>query len=80
MIAENPYTHVKKMPDQAIFLGPVLSQVHVERWREQRAHLSEAFMPPAVCIANQHFTAEKAGTLLSSRASPDGVVQMNEFY
>eukprot|EP00949_MAST-11_sp_MAST-11-sp1_P000927 g927.t1 len=78
-------THVKKMPDQAIFLGPgVLSQVHVERWREQRAHLSEAFMPLG-CL--QHVMpistsrAEKAnGTLRELlRASPDGVVQMNEF-
>ena len=38
--------HVQKMPDQAIFLrNGVLSQVNNQRWKEQRGHMTTAFLP-----------------------------------
>lgn len=40
--------HVKKMPDQALFLGDgVLSTTDNTSWRDQRAHFIEAFLPNA---------------------------------
>jgi hypothetical protein len=39
-------SHVKKIPDQAIFLGQgILSTTDNESWRDQRSHITEAFLP-----------------------------------
>jgi hypothetical protein len=38
--------HVKKIPDQAIFLGQgILSTTDNDSWRAQRSHITEAFLP-----------------------------------
>lgn len=77
--------HVKKMPDQEIFLANgVLSNTDLERWKSQRAHLNEVFLPKdslshlmPISVAR----AEKANGILRAQAKDNaqGTVQINEF-
>jgi cytochrome P450 len=78
-------THIQKMPDQSLFLSTgVLTQLDNDRWKEQRAHLTEAFMPYQ---SLQHvLPVSEARAKLSLKllheqiaAHSDGIVQLNEF-
>jgi cytochrome P450 len=80
-------SHVQKMPDQTLFLNNgVLSQLDNQRWREQRGHLSEAFLPLS---SLQHVLPVSEGRakqanarlreMCSSAGSGGAVVQLNEF-
>ena len=77
--------HVQKMPDQTVFLGSgVLSQLDNKRWKEQRAHLSEAFMPYSslqYLLPVSERRARKANSLLRAAAESQqgNVVELNEF-
>ena len=72
--------HVKKMPDQGLFLHTgVLTQLDNERWKDQRAHLVEAFLPDVSLrrlFAKSNARAVHSNGLLLQQA---GIVQMNEF-
>ena len=77
-------SHVQKMPDQSIFLGTgVLTQLDNERWRRQRAHLNEVFLPEQslrrLMPLSVRRAKESAEGLMSQIGHADGVVQMNEF-
>lgn len=74
--------HVQKMPDQTLFLhNGVLSQIDNQRWKEQRAHLTTAFLPykslqHVLPISERR--AQFANTKLKE-LSLRGAVQLNEF-
>ena len=77
--------HVQKMPDQSLFLhNGVLTQLDNTRWKEQRGHLSEAFLPYQSLqhvLPVSEARAQKSLTLLRQQIqdSGNGVVQLNEF-
>ena len=77
--------HVKKMPDQGLFLGDgVLSTTDVASWRAQRTHFSDAFLPDAslrrLCPINVARAAKSTAGLVGLAAGGGGgVVNMNEF-
>lgn len=77
-------THVQKMPDQTIFLHTgVLSQIDNERWRRQRGHLNEAFLPDLSLRRLVPLSVRRANQStrdLLAKVGPKGnVVQLNEF-
>ena len=77
--------HVKKMPDQEIFLANgVLSNTNLDQWKEQRAHLNEVFLPQESLVHLMPISvdrAEKANGILRglAAANKSGTVQVNEF-
>ena len=76
--------HIKKMPDQGLFLHTgVLTQLDNERWKAQRSHLVEAFLPRKSLQGLFHISdarARKANNMLREQAAQNSqVVQMNEF-
>ncbi len=74
--------HVQKMPDQSLFLHTgVLTQLDNDRWKAQRSHLIEAFLPMQSLTGLFHLSdarARKANGFLKNQARA-GAVQMNEF-
>lgn len=75
--------HVRKMPDQAVFLGPgVLSNTDNEAWRRQRDHLNEAFLPnpslASICAVSAA-RAQCAQERLAALAEAGGPIDLNEF-
>ena len=74
--------HVQKMPDQSLFLHTgVLTQLDNDRWKAQRSHLIEAFLPMQSLTGLFHLSdarARKANGFLKNQARA-GTVQMNEF-
>ena len=74
--------HVQKMPDQSLFLHTgVLTQLDNDRWKAQRSHLIEAFLPMQSLAGLFHLSdarARKANGFLKNQARA-GAVQMNEF-
>ena len=76
--------HVQKMPDQSLFLNNgVLTQLDNARWKEQRGHLSEAFLPyqslQHVLPVSEARAKKSLGILKEAMLANDGVVQLNEF-
>eukprot|EP00039_Didymoeca_costata_P009171 m.121292 g.121292 ORF g.121292 m.121292 type:complete len:588 (-) comp14386_c0_seq5:2725-4488(-) len=77
--------HVKKMPDQGIFLGDgVLSTTDVDMWREQRSHFIESFLPNAslanvfpVNLARVQKSMKNLEDMVNTTS--DRVINMNEF-
>uniref|UniRef100_A0A7S3LJX7 Cytochrome P450 n=1 Tax=Aplanochytrium stocchinoi TaxID=215587 RepID=A0A7S3LJX7_9STRA len=72
------------MPDQGLFLHTgVLSQLDNDRWREQRAHLSEAFLPfeslKVLFDVSDARAVKSLAILRDQAASNSGIVRMNEF-
>jgi cytochrome P450 len=74
--------HVQKMPDQGLFLHTgVLTQLDNDRWKAQRSHLVEAFLPMQSLTGLFHVSdarARKSNAFLMQQAK-QGPVQMNEF-
>jgi cytochrome P450 len=75
--------HVQKMPDQALFLrNGVLSQVDNQRWKEQRSHLTTAFLPYKslqYVLPVSEKRAKQANATLHKLAAGGSAVQLNEF-
>ena len=72
--------HVQKMPDQGLFLHTgVLTQLDNKRWKDQRAHLVEAFLPKKALVGLFHKSNTRAAKSNGMLRSQAGVVQMNEF-
>lgn len=79
--------HIKKMPDQALFLGDgVLSTTDNASWREQRAHFIEAFLPNASLASVYPINLKRAATSTQNLKDEVGaggaagvVVDMTEF-
>eukprot|EP00946_MAST-07B_sp_MAST-7B-sp1_P005118 g5118.t1 len=75
--------HVQKMPDQAIFLrNGVLSQVDNQRWKEQRSHLTTAFLPYKslqYVLPVSEKRAKQANRVLRELATGGNDVELNEF-
>lgn len=74
--------HVKKMPDQGLFLGDgVLSTTDNDSWREQRSHFTEAFLPQASLATLIPINCGRAVASMERlpRDPAGAVVNMNEF-
>jgi cytochrome P450 len=75
--------HVQKMPDQALFLrNGVLSQVDNQRWKEQRGHMTTAFLPYKslqYVLPVSERRAKQANGTLRALAAGGATVQLNEF-
>jgi len=74
--------HVKKMPDQALFLGGgVLSTTDTASWRAQRSHFAEAFLPRHSLAKLLPINCRRAqASMANLPVRPGGeVVNMNEF-
>ena len=79
--------HVQKMPDQSLFLSTgVLTQLDNNRWREQRGHLNEAFLPYSSLVhvlpvseSRAKHSIDLLHELISNSKNGNGVVQFNEF-
>ena len=73
------------MPDQSLFLNNgVLTQLDNKRWKDQRGHLSEAFLPYQSLqhvLPISEARAKKSLSILNDEISKssNNVVQLNEF-
>ena len=76
--------HVQKMPDQSLFLSTgVLTQLDNNRWREQRGHLNESFLPYGSLVhvlpVSEARAKHSLGLLDNLILENNGCVQFNEF-